>query len=67
MIHSTAPYGGAVTYQAQGRSRRNSRLGVCGLVIVALLAGSGALVGGGQARDSAPDILPPGPFSYFPR
>ena len=74
MIQSiAAPNGGTVIYRTMGRARRKARTGMYGLVVVALIAGSGAVVSGVQsqlsmeARNVSPDMLPPGPFSYFPR
>lgn len=67
------PRGGAVIYHMSGRPRRKASMGLYGLVAIALMAGSGALVGGVQARvaqetrNGSLEMLPPGPFSYFPR
>lgn len=70
-----APHGGMVLYQTTGRARRKARMGVYGLLAIAAMAGSGALVGGVQARiareanttSASAQMAPPGPFSYFPR
>lgn len=71
----TAAHGGLVFYRTAGRARRKARMGLYGLIAVAAIAGSGALVSGVQARmaleanasPASQQMTPPGPFSYFPR
>ena len=75
MIHSASVLNdsGTVLCRSVGRSRRKPRMGLYGLVAVALIAGSGAVVSGVQFRaaqespSASADRLPPGPFAYFPR
>jgi len=74
MIQSmAAPNGGTIIYRSMGRARRKARTGMYGLIVIALIAGSGAIVGSfqsqlsGEASNASPNMMPPGPFSYFPR
>jgi hypothetical protein len=59
--------GGSVLSISTGRHRRRSRVTAVSFALVAVIAGTGGVVGAMQSRHAATSPALAGPFSQFPR